>query len=143
MYTERAGNERPTVEEPFEDRVSLSVSSRLAEHIVAQTQSIATSKAAANSTVPTLLDIEAPALKSGAVVFPVDELVGLMQKLVLLPLDARLVFAGLQTIAIAVSGDVATAAKVPLIVPVSQPNGVHASTEVPSRFLSSHSEKMP
>lgn len=111
--------------------------------MVAQIPVIATSIATDNSTVPTLLDTPAPALRSGAVVFPEDELVGLMQKLLLLPLDAKLVFAGLQTRAIAVSGDVTTAAKVPLIVPVSQPNGVHASTGVPSRSLFSHPEKIP
>lgn len=66
-----------------------------------------------------------------------------MQKLVVFPLDARLVFAGLHTRANAVSGDVATAAKVPLIMPVSQPNGVHASTGLPFRSLLSQSERMP
>ena len=93
--------------------------------------------------MPTLLDIAAPAFKSGAVGFPEDEFVGLTQKLVELPLDARLVFAGLQTRADAVSGEVAIAAKVPLIMPVSQPNGVHASTGLPSRSLFSHADRNP
>lgn len=113
------------------------------EDLKAQTPIIATTKATDNSTVPTLLDTAAPAFKSGAVVFPEDELVGLMQKLVLLPLDAKLVFAGLHTRAMAVSGDVAIAAKVPLIMPASQPNGVHASTGMPFRSLFSHPEKIP
>lgn len=104
---------------------------------------IATSKAADKKTVPTLLDRPAPALRSGAVVFPEDELVGLTQKFEVLPLEARLVFAGLHTKANAVSGEVATAANVPFIVPSSQPNGVHASTAVPSRCLLSQSERMP
>jgi hypothetical protein len=110
---------------------------------MAQAPIAATSKATDNNTVPTLLDMAAPAFRSGAVGFPEDELVGLMQKLVVLPLDAKLVFAGLHTRADAVSGDVATIAKVPLIMPISQPNGVHASTGVLSRSLFSHPEKIP
>lgn len=103
----------------------------------------ATSRATENKTVPTLLDMPAPAVKSDAVVFPEDEFVGLMQKFVPLPLDARLVFAGLHTRANAVSGDVAIAAKVPLIKSSVEPKGVQASTGVPSRSLLSQSESMP